>query len=232
MNIKGSVFFVTGANRGLGLAFANEALVRGAAKVYAGVRSLDGFDTTDLVPVRIDVTDPDSIANAAREAADVTVLVNNAGIAELTDGPLAGDMESKSRRLFETNYYGIVRVTQAFQTALPNDGRGAIINVLSDATWRAATALAPYAVSKAAAWSYTNHIRLELRQRNIQVLGLHVGFVDTDLTRGLDVPKSSATDVVRRTLDALEGGQTEIMADQGTLDLKRSLSSETPGYLL
>lgn len=232
MNTKGSVFFVTGANRGLGLAFANEALARGAAKVYAGVRSLDGFDRTDLVPVRIDVTDPNSIATAAREASDVTVLVNNAGIAELTDGPLAGDMESKSRRLLETNYYGVMRVTQAFQGALPNDGRGAIINVLSDATWRAATALAPYAVSKAAVWSYTNHIRLELRQRNIQVLGLHVGFVDTDLTRGLDVPKSSVTDVVRQTLDALEAGQTEIMADQGTLALKRSLSSETPGYLL
>jgi NAD(P)-dependent dehydrogenase (short-subunit alcohol dehydrogenase family) len=231
MNLKGSVVFVTGANRGLGLAFAKAALSRGAAKVYAGMRSTQGFKEPGLVPIQIDVTDQASVAAAAASCQDVTLLINNAGIAAIIDSPLSADMESLSRRLLETNYYGVVRVTQAFSPALTRNGPAGIINVLSDVSWLPKPVLTPYSDTKAAAWSYTNHVRVYLKEQNIQVLGLHVGFVDTDLSKGVTEPKARPEDVVRDTFDALEAGKSEIMADVGTRALKRSLSNEVPGYI-
>ncbi|WP_322081102.1 SDR family oxidoreductase [Burkholderia sp. BCC1972] len=231
MDIKNATVFITGANRGLGLAFAREALRRGAAKVYAGMRNTNGFDEHGIVPVRIDVTDPASIAEAAKLAADTTLLINNAGIAALIDGPLAADVQAQSARLFDTNYYGVVRVTQAFEPILAARPHAAIINVLSDIVWLPRPYLTPYAASKAAAWSYTNQLRFHLRERGIQVLGLHVGFVDTDLTNGIDVPKARPEDVVRQTYDALAAGKSEVMADEGTAVLKSTLAAEIPGYI-
>jgi NAD(P)-dependent dehydrogenase (short-subunit alcohol dehydrogenase family) len=231
MNIKNSIVFVTGASRGVGLAFAREALLRGAAKVYAGVRHPEGFSEPGIIPVKLDVTDPDSVNAAAKVASDVTLLVNNAGIAEVSESPFAENVEEQARRIFETNYYGVARTTNAFQASLPSEGNGAVINILSDVTWRAVPILAPYSASKAAAWSYTNNIRVHLRNRNIQVVGVHVGFVDTDLTRGFDVPKSDPLDVVRQTYDALEAGESEVLADAGSRALKQTLSSAVPGYI-
>ncbi|MDR3517627.1 MAG: SDR family oxidoreductase [Azospirillaceae bacterium] len=231
MDITGATIFITGANRGLGLAFAREARRRGAAKVYGGMRNTNGFQEPGIVPVRIDVTDKASIAVAAELAADTTLLVNNAGIAALIDGPLAADVEAQSARMFDTNYYGVVRVTQAFEQILSAKPRAAIINVLSDIVWLPRPYLTPYAASKAAAWSYTNQLRLHLQERGIQVLGLHVGFMDTDLTNGIDVPKANPEDVVRQTYDALIAGKSEIMADNGTAVLKGTLAAEIPGYI-
>lgn len=231
MDIKDSVVFVTGASRGLGLAFAREALARGAAKVYGGVRNPAAFNEPGIIPVALDVTDPASVAAAAALAKDVTILVNNAGVAEITGSPFAGHAEEQARRIFETNYYGVMRVTQAFESILPDDGRGAIVNVLSDVTWKTAPPLASYAASKAAAWSYTNNIRVQLKDRNISVVGLHVGFVDTDLTKDFDVPKSSPIAVASQAYDALEAGVGEVLADAGTKALKRTLSLDVPGYI-
>ncbi|WP_395678497.1 SDR family oxidoreductase [Inquilinus sp.] len=231
MDVANATVFITGANRGLGLAFAREARRRGAAKVYAGMRNIGGFAEPGVVPVSIDVTDPASVAAAAALAADTTLLVNNAGIAALVDGPTAADVEAQSRRMFETNYYGVMRVTQAFEPLLSAGLQAGIINVLSDIVWLPRPILTPYAASKAAAWSYTNQLRFHLRERGIQVLGLHVGFVDTDLTSGIDVPKASPEDVVRQTYDALAAGKSEIMADVGTAVLKSTLAAEVPGYI-
>lgn len=231
MKIENSVVFVTGASRGLGLAFAREALARGASKVYAGVRNPAAFSEPGIVPIALDVTDPASVEAAARAATDVTILVNNAGIAEITGSPFAENAEDHARRIFETNYYGVMRVTRAFEPSLPGDGRGAIVNVLSDVTWRVVPMLAPYSASKAAAWSYTNNARAQLKDRNIRVLGLHVGFVDTDLTKDFDVPKANPVDVVRQTYDALEAGESEVLADEGSQVLKRTLSLAVPGYI-
>jgi NAD(P)-dependent dehydrogenase (short-subunit alcohol dehydrogenase family) len=231
MDIKNAIVFITGANRGLGLAFAREARRRGAAKIYAGMRNTDGFNEPGIIPVRIDVTDPGSIAAAAKLAADTTLLVNNAGIAALIDSPLSADVEAQSARMFDTNYYGVVRVTQAFEPNLSAKPNTAIINVLSDIVWLPRPILTPYAASKAAAWSYTNQLRFHLRERGVQVLGLHVGFVDTDLTNGIDVPKASPEDVVRQTYDALVAGKSEVMADKGTSVLKSTLAAEVPGYI-
>ena len=231
MDIANSTVFITGANRGLGLAFAREARRRGAAKIYAGMRNTAGFNEPDIIPVRIDVTDKASIAAAAGLAADTTLLINNAGIAELIDGPLSGDVEEQSQRLFDVNYHGVVRVTRAFEPILSAQPQAAIINVLSDIVWLPRPILTPYAASKAAAWSYTNQLRFHLREKGIQVLGLHVGFVDTDLTDGINVPKASPQDVVRQTYDALAAGRSEVMADRGTTVLKSTLSAEVPGYI-
>ncbi|WP_144140281.1 SDR family oxidoreductase [Paraburkholderia sp. BCC1884] len=231
MQIKNSVVFVTGASRGLGRAFAREALARGAAKVYAGVRNPEGFDEPGIIPVKFDVTDPESVAAAAKFASDTTLLVNNAGIAEVTESLFSVNTEEQSRRFFETNYYGVMRTTSAFQALLPNDGKGGIINVLSDATWSVIPFLAPYAASKAAAWSYTNNARAVLKERDIQVVALHVGLMDTDLTKAFDAPKSSPADVVRQTFDALESGESEVLADAGTRALKQTLSAKVPAYI-
>ncbi|TYL90935.1 SDR family NAD(P)-dependent oxidoreductase [Bradyrhizobium rifense] len=231
MDIKNATVFITGANRGLGLAFAREARRRGAAKVYAGMRKTDGFNEPGIIPVKIDVTDPASITAAAALAADTTVLINNAGIAALIDGPLSADVAAQSARMFDTNYYGVVRVTQAFEPILSTKPDAAIINVLSDIVWLPRPILTPYAASKAAAWSYTNQLRFHLRERGVQVLGLHVGFVDTDLTNGIDVPKASPADVVNETYDALASGKSEVMADKGTAVLKNTLAAEEPGYI-
>ena len=231
MDVKNATVFITGASRGLGLAFAREARRREATKVYAGMRNAAGFEQAGIVPVRIGVTDTASIAAAAALAADTTLLINNAGIAALIDGPLSVDVATQSARMFDTNYYGVVRVTQAFERILLAKPNAAIINVLSDIVWLPRPYLTPYAASKAAAWSFTNQLRFQLREPGIQVLGLHVGFIDTDLTNGIDVPKASPEDVVRQTYDALAAGKSEVMADQGTALLKSTLAAEVPGYI-
>ena len=182
MNIKHSVAFVTGANRGLGLAFARALLARGASKVYAGVRNPEGVDIPGVIAVRLDVTDPASVAAAAAQCGDVTLLVNNAGIARVMPSMLDAQLADVAREVFETNYYGVMNVSQAFAPVLAANGGGAIVNVLSDAVWVARPFLSAYAASKAAAWSFTNALRIELRGQHTLVQGVHVGFMDTDMT--------------------------------------------------
>src|SRR4051795_2184635 len=148
MTTKDSVVFITGANRGLGLAFAHEAIRRGAKTVYAGVRTLTDASLPGIRQIRIDVTDPESVAKAAAECGDITVLVNNAGIARTHTSMLDPSMIDITRDVFETNYYGCIRVTQAFAPILARNGGGAIINVLSDAVWHSRPFLAGYSASK------------------------------------------------------------------------------------
>lgn len=231
MQVKDSIAFVTGANRGIGLAFAQELLARGAKKVYAGVRNPEGINVPGVVAVKLDVTDAESVAAAVAQCSDVTLLVNNAGIASLLQSTLDPAIIDDSRRFFETNYYGVIRVSQGFAPVLLANGGGAIVNVLSNATWISMPILAAYCASKSAAWSFTNALRLEVREQGIQVLGLHVGFVDTDLTHGFDAPKVSPQSVAIETLDALEAGKEEVFADEGTKQLKAALSSEQAPYL-
>jgi NAD(P)-dependent dehydrogenase (short-subunit alcohol dehydrogenase family) len=230
MKVQNSVVFVTGANRGFGLALAREALARGASKVYAGMRSTEGFNVPGLVPVTLDVNDPASIAAAAARCGDVTLLVNNAGIGRILDGPLDGRMEAQSREIFETNYYGVIRVSQAFAPILGKNGGGAIINVLSIVSWIPSQVLAAYAASKAAAWSFTNTLRLELQKQGTQVLGVHVGFMDTDLTKGVEAAKVSPADVARQTFDDLAAGRNETLGDEVTRTVKAGLAAEQASY--
>lgn len=230
MKIKDSIALVTGANRGLGLAFAEELLARGARKVYAGMRDTAGSFPAGIVPVRLDVTDADSIAAAVSQCPDVTLLVNNAGIARLLDSTLDPGVIDMAREIFDTNFYGVIRVSQAFVPALVRNGGGAIVNVLSDATWFARPFLSAYSASKSAAWSYTNALRVELRDRGILVQGLHVSFMDTDMTAGFDMKKTSPRTVAQRALDGVEREAEEVTADEFTAFVKAGLGSAEAVY--
>ena len=230
MKIDNAVALVTGANRGIGLAFARELLARGASKVYAAAREPSSITLPGVEPLRLDVTKPDEVAAAAARAGDVTLLVNNAGIADV-GGFLAADSEELARRQFETNFFGMLRMSKAFAPALAANGGGAILNVLSIVSWINGGQLAAYAASKSAAWSLTNALRHELATQKTQVLALHMGFVDTDLVRAMEVDKTSPELIVRRALNGLESGLDEVLADEITMRVKLGLSAEAASYL-
>lgn len=231
MKIRNSVAFVTGANRGLGLALVHELIARGAKTVYAGMRDAKDLDLAKVVPIEIDVTDPGSVEAAVAQCKDTTLLINNAGIARLMGSPVEEGAIEMAREIMETNYYGVVRASQAFVPLIKANGGGAIINVLSDAAWVSRPVLAAYSATKAAAWSFTNALRADLRGNDIQVLGLHVGFMDTDMTNGLELEEVHPRTVAELTLAALEAEKDEILADEGTRAIKDSLSRERPLYL-
>ncbi len=230
MNIENAVVLITGANRGIGLAFARELLARGARKVYAAARDPATVTLPGVQALRLDVTKPEDIAAAAQQAIDVTLVINNAGIAQ-PGGFLASDSEAVTRRIFETNIFGMLNVCKAFAPVLKANGGGALLNVLSVASWVNGGELAAYSASKSAAWSLTNALRHELAAQNTQVLGLHMAYVDTDLTRGFEVPKSSAEEIVQRALDGLAVGAEEVLADVLTQQVKQGLTAPRPVYL-
>lgn len=225
MQIKNSVVLVTGANRGIGAEFVRQLKARGAARIYATARTAGSIDDSDVEALALDVTDDQQIEAAAVRAADVTVLINNAGVASGAD-LISGDLLTIRREL-ETNLFGMLKLTRAFAPVLKRNGGGAILNVLSAASWMSARGAGSYAMSKAAAWSLTDATRLELATQGTQVLGLHMAMVDTDMTAGLDVPKSTPADVVAQALDGLESGADEVLADALTQHLRDSLGLPT-----
>ena len=231
MQIEGSVAFVTGANRGLGRAFVQALQARGATKVYAGVRNPDRLTLSGVVPMRFDLTEPASIAAAAQHCRDVTLLINNAALGKVNVGALDTAFIDLSREMFETNFYGTVRSCQAFAPAIVGNRPSAIMNVLSDATWFARPMVSAYSATKSAAWSYTNALRVELRETDTQVVGLHVGFIDTDMARDIDAVKSSPDFVAHVALDGLARGDEEVLADEQSRQVKRTQSTEDGYYL-
>lgn len=230
MKIENANVLITGANRGIGLAFARAALARGARKVYAGARNPLSVTLPGVVPIRLDVNSPADVTSAAQQASDVTLVINNAGIAQY-GGMLAADAEASLRQLLETNVFGVLRVSRAFAPVLAANGGGALLNVASVASWVTMPALATYAVTKSATWSLSNGLRNELRGQGTQVLTLHMGFVDTDMTQGIDMPKSRPEDIVDRALDALEAGANEVLADEMTQHVKLGLSDQPGIYV-
>lgn len=230
MKIENATVLITGANRGIGLAFARQVLARGARKVYAGARNPASVTLPGVEAIQLDVTRPDDVAAAAQRCGDVTLLINNAGIARVGSFFADSSIEA-AREQLETNFFGPLRLSQAFAPVLAAHGGGAILNVLSIASWISTPALAVYGATKSAAWSLTNGLRHELRAQHTQVLGMHMGFVDTDLTRDFDMPKSRPDDVVRRALDALEAGAEEVLADPITQQVKQGLSADPGVYL-
>ncbi len=230
MKIAGSVALVTGANRGLGLAFARALIERGAAKVYAGARDPRSVTLAGTVPIKLDVTRDEDVAAAARGASDVTLLINNAGIARI-GAFLAERAIEDSREHFEVNVIGPLRMARAFAPVLAKNGGGAMLNVLSVASWINGPLLATYGASKSAAWALTNGLRTELAGQGTQVLGLHAGFIDTDMTQEIAAPKSAPEAVVKVALDALERGDSQALADDITRNVHRGLTAEQPVYL-
>ena len=230
MKIENSVVFISGANRGIGLAFAQEALARGARKVYAAARDPSGITQAGIVPITLDVTNAADVAAAAQACGDVTLLINNAGIANFGGFLEPGAIDS-ARAQLEVNFFGPLRLSEAFAGILAANGGGAILNVLSIAAWINSPMLAVYGATKSAAWGLTNGLRHELRAQQTQVLALHMGFVDTDLTKGIDFPKSQPSDIVKRALDGLEAGAEEVLADEITHQVKQGLSAHPGVYL-
>jgi NAD(P)-dependent dehydrogenase (short-subunit alcohol dehydrogenase family) len=231
MELANAVVLITGANRGIGLAFAREALLRGARRVYAAARDPASVQIPGVHPIQLDVTDADQVARAARECRDVTVLVNNAGVATL-GGFLDDRTLEGTRQQMEVNFFGMLRMAQAFAPVLAANGGGAMLNVLSVASWINRPLLGTYGATKSAAWALTNGLRHELRAQGTQVTALHMGFVDTDLTRGIDMPKSTPQAIVRAAFDGLASGALEVLADETTRQVKQSLSSASPAYLV
>lgn len=230
MKLDNAVVFVTGANRGLGLEFARQALAKGAAKVYAAARDPASVTLPGVVPVRLDVNDPAQVAAAAAACGDVTLVINNAGIAE-PGSLLDANSAEALQRMLDTNVFGMLRVSQAFAPVLARNGGGAFLNVLSVASWVSSPFLAAYGVSKSAAWSLTNGLRIALGAQGTHVMGMHVGFIDTDLTRGIDFPKLQPEYVVERTYAALEAGQKEVLVDELTQKVKLGVGAEPGIYL-
>jgi len=222
MQIEGSTALVTGAGRGIGRHIASELLARGA-KVYGGVRDASQITDPRVTPVILDVTDPEQVAAAAAELTDVTIVVNNAGIGA-GRSPLDDDALDAARRELEVNYLGPLSVSRAFAPVLAANGGGALVNVLSVVSFVAFPRIGTYSASKAAAWSLTNSLRVQLREQGTLVVGVHMGFVDTDLTARLDVPKIDPAVVAVALADALELDGEEVLVDELSQQVKAGLS--------
>lgn len=229
MEIENQIALVTGANRGIGRRLVAELQRRGAAKVYAAARRPETVDIPGAVPLRLDVTDDASVAEAAAVATDVTLLVNNAGVAtlaKLVDGP-----EADIRLEMETNYFGTLRMVRAFAPVLGANGGGAILNVLSVMAWTAYEHSNGYSASKAAAWALTNGVRLELAGQGTQVTGLAMASVDTDMMAWADgIEKTDPAEIARLAVDGIEAGAMEVLGDENTRRWKARLG-EDPALL-
>ncbi|GAB3555810.1 SDR family oxidoreductase [Spelaeicoccus albus] len=225
MHINNAVVLVTGANRGIGRAFVAELLARGAAKIYAAARDASSIvDDPRVVPVALDITNADAVADAASFAADVNVLINNAGIT--TFAPLVGGNLDDIRREMETNYFGTLAMVRAFAPALATNGGGSILNVSSAAAWLGLEHSNGYGASKAAVWAMTNALRVELSGQNTQVTGLYMASTDTDMIAAFDMSKNTPQAVVIAALDGLEAGELEVLADDETRTVKATLSAD------
>jgi NAD(P)-dependent dehydrogenase (short-subunit alcohol dehydrogenase family) len=229
MNNEQITALVTGANRGLGRRFAAQLVERGA-KVYAAARRPETIDVPGVVPVQLDITDPESVARAASLAGDVNVLINNAGVSTKSS-LLTGPMDDV-RLEMETHYFGTLSVSRAFAPIIEANGGGAILNVLSVLSWLHAPAFGAYSATKAASWAMTDALRQELAPRGVHVAALHVGFMDTDMAAF--VPADQKTDpsvVAKLALDGLFAGEPEILADDASRSVKAQLSATPEGLV-
>ncbi|WP_314617326.1 SDR family oxidoreductase [Streptomyces stackebrandtii] len=223
MELKDAVAVVTGANRGLGRHLAAQLMARGA-KVYAAARRPETVDLPGVVPLRLDLTDAESIREAARTASDATLLVNNAGIS--TGTPLIAGGLDAVRLEMEVNFFGPLAVTRAFAPVIESNDGGAVLNVLSVLSWLHPAGLGSYATAKAAAWALTGAVREELAPRGIAVTALHVGYMDTDMAAGVPAEqKADPAEVAAQALSGIETGLPEILADDVTRHVKQSLAA-------
>ncbi|MFD5074887.1 SDR family oxidoreductase [Streptomyces sp. NPDC058371] len=220
--LEGAVVLVTGGNRGIGKALVDDLLTRGVKKVYATARNPRPATDPRVVPLALEVTEPASIEALVVAAPDVTVLINNAG-GSSPDTYLDTPVDD-IRNVFETNFFGPLNVTRAFVPVIERNGGGHILNALSALSWVAWHGA--YSASKAAFWLQTNAIRIELLERGIGVTGLHMGYVDTDMTAAVTQPKSKPADIAKEALDGIEGDAFEVLADETSRQVKAAVSGD------
>lgn len=222
-DLKDQTVLVTGANRGMGREYVTQLLERDVAKVYATARDPESIDVNDprVIPLRLDVTDAASVAAVSEAAPDVAVLINNAGI--IRGASVLSADTTGLREELETNLFGPLAMASTFADRIA-ERSGVIVNVASVLAWWPVGA--SYGVTKAALWSATDSMRLELSPRGVQVMGVYVGLVDTDMAAFAgDSPKSSPVDVVRQVLDGIESGADEVLADDLTRQIRAQLST-------
>ncbi|MEW1835977.1 SDR family oxidoreductase [Microbacterium sp. NPDC079995] len=219
-SLTDSVVLITGANGGLGQAFVAEALERGASKVYATARTPREWTDARVQALPLDINSADSIEHVANQTRDVTIVVNNAGVAGAQQPVLQTSLDDM-RSLFETNVFAQVAVTQAFAPILQRNGGGSFVNIHSAVSW---LGTGDYAATKAAFWSLSNALRLELLEQGTHLVGAHLGYTDTPFIAGLDVPKNDPGDVVAAIYDGLENGEYEVLADDTSRQIKHALS--------
>jgi NAD(P)-dependent dehydrogenase (short-subunit alcohol dehydrogenase family) len=219
---------VTGANRGLGKAYAEALLAAGAVKVYAGARDIATITDQRLTPIRLDVTSADDIAGAVKVCPDVNLLVNNAGIM-LSSPMLAENSEAALRSEMEVNVFGLLGMIQAFAPVLARNGGGAIANMLSVVSWYVYPFDATYCASKHAALAVSDAARIQLKAQGTQVLGVYAGFIDTDMAAGFDAPKTSPVQVAERTLEGIRAGWDHVFADDFARDIRAALDTDPAG---
>lgn len=226
MKLTNAIVLVTGANRGLGRALVHASLEAGARRVYVGTRQpaalepFAGHAPERIVPLALDITDPQSLASAAERASDVTVLVNNAGV--LTSSGVLGGTAEQLAIEFGTNVFGTLAATKAFLPALARAGaRGgaAIVNVLSVVSFANMPGFGTYSAAKAASHSITQALRADLAKQGITVHGAFPGAIDTDMVRDVEMSKSSPELVARGILEGLEAGVEDILPDPMSRDL-------------
>lgn len=227
VEIAGAHALVTGANRGLGKAFVRELLDRRAAKVYAAARNPETVSVDDdrVVPIGLDITKPDAVHAAAKRCADVSVLVNNAG-AMLRTPLLAAPDLSAARDEMEINYFGTLQMCRAFAPVLARQGGGALVNIVSVASWLTSPFNGSYGASKSAEWALTNAARIELRSQGTLVIAVHAGWIDTDMAATVSDTMIAPRDVATQTLNAVQRGDDEVLTDAFTREVKASLSGD------
>lgn len=221
MDISNQVALISGANRGFGKHLAVELLSRGA-KVYAGARNPATIDLPGVIPIQLDITNPESVAAAAEAAGDVTLLINNAG---LSTGAslLTGDLED-IRLEFDTHVFGTLSMIRAFAPVVERNGGGTILNILSALSWVSLPSTGAYSAAKSAAWAMTNALRLNLAPLNVRVAGMHVAYMDTDMTAGIQAPKSDPREIARIAIDGVEADQYEILTDETSRKVQQGLA--------
>lgn len=228
MDIEGCTALVTGANRGLGKAYAEALLAAGAAKVYAGARDPATITDPRLIPIQLNVTSAVDIAAAAKACGDIDLLVNNAG-AMLSTPMLAEGSEAALRAELEVNVFGVLGLISAFAPVLARNGGGAIVNMLSVVSWYVYPFNATYCASKHAALALTDAVRIQLKGQGTRVLGVYAGFIDTDMAAHVDGPKTSPRQVAERTLDGLRRGLDHVVADSAAEEIQARLRADPAG---
>ncbi len=217
MNIQISTALVTGANRGVGAALVKALLHAGVKKVYATARNVShlepitALDSTRVVPLQLDVTDPEQVSRIATKAADVNLLINNAG--SLAFGSILDVPTETIAQQLDTNFYGALYVARAFASVIETNGGGAIVNLLTLLSMVSAPGMSAYNISKAAAWSMTQSLRASLTDKNIAVYGVFPGAIDTDMLAGVDMAKTSPADVAAAVVAGIQSGQEDIFPD-------------------
>ena len=225
MKIAGAVALVTGANRGLGRAYVQALLQAGAAKVYSGIRDPNASIEPGSTPIKLDVTKSAEVAGAASTCDDVSLLINNAGALQRSSFIFAPSMDA-ARSEMETNYFGTLAMSRAFAGVLGRNGGGALVNMLSVVSWFTYPLSASQCASKAAALSLTDGVRMELRAQGTLVAGVFAGFIDTDMARGVEAPKSAPFAIAQRVLAGIERGEEEILADARSAAVREAIRSD------